>query len=126
MEDFSYQRRFFLPEDIFSIHGRFSPLHSWQIFLTMGDFSYNKRFILRWEIFPFMEDFSYIPWEISLAKKESCRSSSKKDCSLREILFTRGDFICYGRQNLSLDVQFGTLYFIVVSLWLVVYLGRMI
>ena len=65
----------------------------------MGDFSYNKRFILRWEIFPFMEDFSYIPWEISLAKRNHVGQAQRKIVhyerfySPGEILFAMGDKI---------------------------------
>ena len=84
MGDFSYHGRFFL---------------RWKIFPTLGDFSYQGRFFLRWEIFSIHGRFSP-SWKIFstyhgrfLLQKGIKESSSKKDCSLREILFAMGDKI---------------------------------
>ena len=69
VEEFYKKGRFFrvevlfLPWENFSYHGRIFPTMGefflpWEIFPTMGNFSYHGRFFLPWEIFPNMGDFS--------------------------------------------------------------------
>ena len=96
----------------------------------MGDF------LNSWEIFLTMGNFFYIPWEISLAKRN-------QGVKLKERLFIAGDFIYQGRFYLPGEILFAMgdkiypwmfnlgryislFHNHVVSLWLVVYLGRMI
>ena len=90
----------------------------------MGDF------LNPWEIFSIMEDFFYIPWEISLAKRNHVGQAQRKIVhygrfySPGKILFDMGDKIYPWMFNLGRYISLFHNH--VVSLWLVVYLGRMI
>ena len=114
MGDFFYHGRFFLP---------------WEIFPKMEDFSYQGRFFLRWEIFsihgrfsPSWKIFFYIPWEISLAKRNHVGQAQRKIVhygrfySPGEILFAMGDKIYPWMFNLGRYISLFHNH--VVSLWL--------